>query len=96
MIAVAGWLAWKAGGWTPALLIWGVGLVLKALRSYLMFGRHNISLALIDVAALWLASAAFIWVAWPLDARAAYLFMPYLVWISFAAVLNFAVWRMNG
>jgi benzodiazapine receptor len=96
IIAIAGWLAWRAGGWTTAVLIWGAGLILNALWSYFMFGRHDIFLALVDVTALWLASAAFIWAAWPLDARAAYLFMPYLVWVTFAAALNFAVWRMNG
>jgi tryptophan-rich sensory protein len=95
MIAIAGWLAWRAGGWNRAVLIWGAGLVLNTLWSYLMFGRHDIFLALIDLAALWIATAVFIWAVWPVDVRAAYLFMPYLAWVSFAGALNFAVWRMN-
>jgi translocator protein len=95
MIALAGWLAWRAAGWSAAVAIWGVALILNALWSYLMFGRHDIGLALVDVAALWLAIAAFIWTAWPLDARAAALFVPYLLWVTFAAALNFAVWQMN-
>jgi tryptophan-rich sensory protein len=95
MIAVAGWLVWKAGGWTPALAIWGVGLVLNAAWSYIMFGRHDIALALVDVTGLWLATAAFIVAAWNIDVRAAYLFMPYLAWVTFAGVLNYEVWRLN-
>ncbi|MBX9684141.1 MAG: tryptophan-rich sensory protein [Hyphomicrobium sp.] len=96
MIAIAGWLVWKAGGgFSAAIAIWGVGLVLNALWSYIMFGRHDISLALVDVTGLWLATAAFIVAAWGLDHRAAYLFMPYLVWVTFAAALNFEVWRLN-
>lgn len=95
MIAIAGWLAWRAGGAGTAIVIWAIGLTLNALWSYLMFGRHDITLALIDIAALWVATAAFICAAWNLDRNAAYLFVPYLAWISFAAALNFEVWRLN-
>lgn len=96
MIAVAGWLVWRRAGFGPALAIWGVGLVLNGLWSYLMFGQQRIDLALVDIAALWVATAAFIWAALPIDLRAALLFAPYLAWVSFAAALNFAVWRMNS
>lgn len=95
MIAVAGWLAWKARGWTAAIAIWAIGLFLNAVWSYLMFGRHDILLALVDIAALWLAIAAFIVAAWPLDRRASGLFLPYLAWVTFAAGLNAAVWQLN-
>lgn len=95
MIAFAGWLTWRAGGFTLALAFWGIGLVLNALWSYFMFGRQDIFAALIDVSGLWLATAAFTIAAWPLDKRAALLFLPYLAWVSFAAALNFVVWRLN-
>ena len=95
MIAIAGWLAWRTGGLSVAVVIWGIGLVFNALWSYLMFGRHDIFLALVDLCALWLAVVAFMIAAWPLDTRATYLFLPYLAWVTFAGVLNFAVWRMN-
>ena len=94
-IALAGWLTWRAAGISPALVVWGSGLILNALWSYVMFGRHDILLALVDIAALWLAIAAFIALAWPIDRRASYLFLPYLAWVSFAAYLNFAVWQLN-
>ncbi len=95
MIAIAGWLVWSTSGWSAAIVIWGLGLVFNALWSYLMFGRHDIFLALLDLCALWLSVLAFMITAWPIDARAAYLFVPYLAWVSFAGVLNFAVWRLN-
>jgi tryptophan-rich sensory protein len=95
MIAVAGWLVWKREGVSTALMIWSVGLVLNALWSYVMFGRHDIGLALVNVAVLWLAIAAFIWAAWPVERMAAYLFVPYLVWVSFATALNAAVLMLN-
>ncbi len=96
VIAIAGWLAWRAGGIGAAVLIWGAGLVLNALWSYFMFGRQDIAAALVDVAGLWLATGAFVFAAWPLDYRASLLFMVYWAWVSFAAALNFAVWRLNG
>ena len=96
MIAAAGWFVWKAGGWSSAVIIWGIGLVLNALWSYLMFGKQDIFAALIDVTGLWLATGAFVFLAWPLDHRASYMFMVYWVWVTFAAALNFAVWRMNS
>lgn len=95
MIAIAGWKVWKAEGVGPALVVWLIGLVLNAAWSYLMFGRHEIGLALIDVSAMWISLVAFIWLSWNVDRDAAYLFMPYLVWVSFATALNAAVWRMN-
>lgn len=95
MIAVAGWLVSKREGATVALAIWAVGLVLNAAWSYVMFGRHEIGWALVTVAALWISIVAFIWQAWSLDRTAAYLFVPYLAWVSFATALNAAVWMMN-
>jgi benzodiazapine receptor len=38
---------------------------------------------------------AFIVVSWPVDRLAAGLFVPYLAWVSFAAALNIAIWRLN-
>jgi len=95
IIAVAGWLAWRAAGWSPAIIVWGVGLFFNGFWSYLMFGRHEISIALADIALLWLAIVAFIAAAWHVERRASYLYLPYLAWVSFAAALNFAIWRMN-
>lgn len=96
MIAIAGWLVWRRAGWCQAIQIWGIGLILNALWSYIMFGRHEIGWALADIVGLWLSIAAFIWVALPIDLRASALFAPYLAWVSFATALNFAIWQMNA
>lgn len=95
MIALAGWLVWKREGLSVALAVWGAGLVLNALWSYIMFGRHDIGWALVDVTALWLSIVAFIVMTWGSERMAAYLFLPYLVWVSFATALNAAVYVMN-
>lgn len=95
MIAVAGWLVWQRQGLSTVVMIWLLGLVLNASWSYVMFGRHEIGLALANIAALWLLIVAFIAAAWNVDRTAAYLFVPYLLWVSFASALNAAIWTMN-
>jgi tryptophan-rich sensory protein len=95
MIAVAGWRVWRAAGVGPALVVWGTGLALNALWSWLMFGIHRIDLALVDIVALLASIAVFIALAWRVDRVAAWLFVPYVAWVGFATALNFAIWRMN-
>jgi translocator protein len=95
MIAVAGWLSWRAGGLSPALAIWAAGLVLNGLWSYVMFRRHEIGWALLNIVMLWVFIVLFIWASWPLDRRAALLFVPYLVWVSYASALNGAIYVLN-
>lgn len=96
MIALAGWIAWRAQGFGPLLWLWLGQLVLNAAWSYLMFGEKQIVHALVDIGALWLVILAFIVVAWPVRRSAALLFIPYFLWVSFAAALNFEIWRLNS
>lgn len=95
MIAIAGWLVWCRNGMSAALAVWAGGLVLNAAWSVVMFGHHNIGLALADLGLLWVATLAFIAMSWRIDRRAAWLFVPYLLWISFAGALNYEVWLLN-
>lgn len=96
MIGLAGYFAWKAEGIGAAVGVWLLQLGLNAAWSYVMFGRHEIGMALAVVAALWLAIAAFIALTWRPARLAALLFVPYLLWVSFATLLNFEVWRLNA
>ncbi|MEM7776498.1 MAG: TspO/MBR family protein [Pseudomonadota bacterium] len=95
MIAVAGWQVWSRDGFGLALAIWGLNLVLNAAWSWIMFGRQQIKLALMDALGMLLTTAAFIVVAWPISVAAAALFVPYLAWVAAAVVLNYQVWRLN-
>ena len=97
MIAIAGWLAWRTAGWdgSAALSIYGAQLVLNALWSALFFGLRRPDLALAEVALLWLSIAATILAFARIDLAAAWLMAPYLMWVSVAAALNHAIWRLN-
>jgi tryptophan-rich sensory protein len=96
MIAVAGSIVWRAQGLGPALGLWLAQLALNAAWSWLMFGRKQIDVALLDMGALWLAILAFVVVAWPVRRSASALFAPYFLWVTYAAALNIEIWRLNS
>lgn len=95
MIAIAGWLVWRAEGFGPALGIWLINLIFNAAWSWLMFGRKQIKAALTDALAMLATIVAFILAALPVNRDAAVLFLPYLGWVTFAALLNWAILRRN-
>jgi translocator protein len=95
MIAIAGWRVWKAAGFGPALIVWGLGVAFNAAWSWIMFGEHQIGWALADLIAMGISIVLFIALAWPIDRTAAYLFLPYLVWVTYAGALNLWIWQNN-
>ncbi|MCC4606208.1 tryptophan-rich sensory protein [Xanthomonas campestris pv. badrii] len=98
MMAVSVWLVWRRGGWTEArmaLALFVVQLALNGLWSWLFFAWHIGAWAFADIVALWLALAATIAAFAKRQALAAWLLVPYLAWVSFAAALNFSVWQLN-
>lgn len=98
MIAVAGWRLWRRGGPASrlALTAWGVQLLLNLVWSFLFFGGRMIGAALVEIVVLLAAIAATIVLAWRVERAAAWLLVPYLAWVSFATLLNAALWRLNS
>jgi benzodiazapine receptor len=97
-MAVAAWRVWRQRGQKTvrgALTLYGVQMALNFAWSLIFFGLHRVGAALIDILALVVALAATVIVFWRRDAFAGALMAPYLAWVSFAAVLNFALWRLN-
>ncbi len=73
----------------------GADLALNAGWSWIFFGLHQPGAALVEIAVLWLAILATL-VAFLRHRRAAgLLLVPYLLWVSFAALLNYQLWRLN-
>jgi tryptophan-rich sensory protein len=95
-IAVAGWLVWRQAGFGLALAVYAVQLGLNFAWSWLFFGMRRPDLAFWDLCALWVSIAVCIALFAPVSATAAWLFVPYLAWVSFAGVLNLTMWRLNG
>lgn len=78
-----------------AMIIFGIQLALNALWSILFFGLCNPFLALIEIVLLWLFILETIKVFKPINNLASQLLYPYLVWVSFATVLNASIWWLN-
>ena len=98
-MAVAAWLVWRKSGLRGAatpMAFFAIQLALNAAWSWLFFGMHNPGAALLDILLLWMAIAATTVAFWRRSLLAGLLFVPYLAWVSFAAVLDFAIWRLNG
>ena len=98
MMAVAAWLVWRRGGFARqgrALTFFLVQLALNAAWTPLFFGLQRPGLAFAEIVLLWLAIAATIYAFRPVSRVALWLLVPYLAWVSFAAALNFTLWRLN-
>lgn len=98
MMGVAAWLIWRRGGWSaraPALSLFLVQLALNAAWTPLFFGLRAPGLAFAEIVLLWLAILATLVAFWRVQRAGGWLLLPYLAWVSFAAVLNLAIWRLN-
>lgn len=98
-MAIAAWWVWLRRdhpGARIALTLYAVQLVLNALWSPIFFGWRQPGWALLDIALLWLALLATVWTFLRVNRLAGWLLVPYLLWTSYAAALNAAIWRMNA
>ncbi len=97
LMGVSLFLVWRKG---PArhktfLAVFGLQLCLNFLWSLIFFGWHLPGLAFADIVFLW---ALILWstlLAGRISSLAGYLMIPYLVWVSFAGVLNYFLWILN-
>jgi len=98
LMAVSAWLVWKNVGLRRAripLIVYLLQLFLNAIWSYLFFGLQKTGLALVDIVFLWAAILACTVLFYKQHRLAAYLLVPYLLWVTYAAALNFEIWRIN-
>lgn len=98
-IGVAGFLAWRRAGFAgarAAMLLFATQLVLNAAWSWLFFGLRRPGWAFAEIVVLWLAIVATTAALFRISRAAGALFMPYLLWVTFASALNFEIWRLNG
>ncbi len=108
LLAIAGILVWKkmprpapsgAGargrGFTMFAVIFFVNLGLNALWSYLFFSAHLLPAAFFEALVLGLSVLLLIILSWKSVRAAAWMLVPYCVWVFFAAYLTYVVWMMN-
>jgi tryptophan-rich sensory protein len=96
LMGVAAWLVWRSpGSRRVALGVFGVQLAANALWSWLFFAWHRGALAAVEVLVLLALIVATIKAFSRISRVSALLLVPYLLWVSFASVLTWAVWRAN-
>lgn len=94
-IAFAGYLVWRRQRSGPALAAWAAQMVLNWAWSPAFFQLQAPWLAVAIIVATLVATIAFIALAWRIDKRAAWLFVPYAGWVGFATALNVAIAALN-
>lgn len=98
LMGVAAWLVWKRDGTRGAsgpLTLFAVQLLLNVAWSWIFFRYHALGWASAEIVVLWLAIATTMLAFFRQSRLAGWLLAPYLAWVSFASLLNFAIWRLN-
>ncbi len=98
MMALGAWLVWRRGSLAAAsipIALFMVQLGLNVAWSILFFGLRMPGLAFGEIVVLWFAILATLIAFWRSTPMAGYLLLPYLIWVAFAAVLNFELWQLN-
>ena len=98
LMGIAAWLVWQSGGLQKQRLALGLffaQLIVNALWSWLFFAWSLGALAFADILLLIALVVATLFCFWRVRPLAGALLLPYLMWISFAAALNYSVWHLN-
>ena len=98
LMGIAAWLVWRVGGFQgnrPALTWFLAQLVVNALWSWLFFAWHLGAIAFANILLLALLVVGTLVSFWRVQRLAGALLVPYLLWVSFAAALNYSVWQLN-
>jgi len=99
LMGIALFLVWEKGFKEKenrqALQAFGLQLVFNAAWSIIFFGLHAVFIAFIEIIVLWVLILVAIIKFNKVSRKAALLLVPYIAWVSFAALLNLSVWLLN-
>jgi len=99
LMGIAAFLVWRQGfdkkEVKTALGIFIFQLFLNLFWSIIFFGIHNPAVAFTEIISLWSAILALILAFYQISKTSAYLLIPYILWVSFAAYLNYAIWQLS-
>ena len=98
-MGLAAWLVYDKGvrrsDVRRALFVFAAQLILNVLWSIMFFGAHQILGAFVIIVALWILILGAILRFLKISKAAAYLLVPYLLWVGFATVLNVSFYILN-
>ena len=97
LMGAASYLVWTQTKRTPvAAALYLAQLAVNFVWPLLFFGAGAYGAALVCIAVLWALVLATVLAFFDTNRTAGLLMLPYLVWVTFAAVLNYGVWALNG
>jgi tryptophan-rich sensory protein len=98
-MGIALFLVWKndklADEKRMAMVFFALQLFFNFCWSFIFFNQHQIGLAFIDIALLWICLLVTIILFSRINNTAAWLLVPYISWVSFAGLLNYTIWKLN-
>ena len=77
------------------IIVFILQLLLNALWSWIFFGLHNLGLSVFEIIVLWVMIGATIILFYRVNKIAGLILIPYLLWVSFATILNYNIWILN-
>ena len=97
LMGISLWLIWKSDSQekNKAICLFLVQLALNAIWSPIFFGVQSLGNALATIVLLWAAIVLTILIFKKISRPAAWLLVPYILWISFAGYLNYTLWMLN-
>jgi len=99
LMGISSFIIWNKGleikGVKTSLIIFDIQLALNVFWSFLFFGLHSPFYAFVEIIILWLAILLTIVKFFKISKTAGLLLLPYILWVSFAAILNFCLFRLN-
>lgn len=98
LMGISVFLIWKQPPSTQrknAIRLYLIQFALNLAWSFIFFNQHQIFLALIDIIAIWFLIQFTMIAFGKIDKIAAWLLLPYLLWVTFATILNAAIWILN-
>ena len=78
-----------------AISLWGLQLALNVIWTPIFSGAQNLEIAFYYIIALWLSIVSYIVLTWRVSPVAAAMVIPYSIWVTFAAILNYNYWQLN-
>lgn len=97
LMGIALWLVWKSDSphKTKAVWLFVAQLALNSVWSPVFFGFKSIGDGLAVIVLLWAAIVLTIFIFAKVSRPAAWLLLPYILWVSFAVYLNYSIWMLN-
>ena len=99
LMGISAFIVWRRGLDSQpirvALMVFLIQLILNALWSVVFFGLQSPLYGVFVIVALWIAILFTILRFYKISTTAAMILLPYILWVSFAAVLNISIWILN-